>query len=611
MRQKQSHERRSSAILLAGLVIFLVPGLTWGQTLTGTINGTVTDATGAVIPGAQITVVNAETGVETQSETGINGTYLVPNVPPGQYNIAAGAEGFKRVEVNGLRLNVASEISQSFALEIGAVTEVVEVSAEQLQVKTTSGSVGSTVQVEQIQELPLPNRDIFNLVNLVPGAFRSERSGYISIGGGRTRSSGSFIDGVNNTRGGLGVQNIEMAPPVDSMQEFKVEVNSMGAEYGRSSAGVVQPLTRSGTNDWHGSIYHYIRNDAFDAAGWNNDSKPKLRRNNGGASIGGPIARNKTFFSYNPDIYRERRGAIRTRGVGLPEFRTGNFSQGTRNARGRAVLVPIHGPLTRQGGNFRRPRGKSPFPNNMIPMDRLDPVAVKAAGYLPDPNRTPNNLNNLSGNWRESVDIARNRDYHTFKIDHNYTNKWRTFLRMILTEPDDALTGYTNGYEVADPNGINILNRRQNWGLSNTYTFSPSFFMTSIVGFNRVSVDRKSGDCCETNYADHFGIPGLEMGGEVFPRFNFAGGRGVPMTGIGAAGNANRIAVLTNFDYEANFTMIRGNHTLKFGSKYTAVPRKRGESAAAFGPLAFHRPFHGPVAARRRRPEQQYRDRIR
>ena len=178
-----------------------------------------------------MTIVNAEIG--------INGTYAVPSLKPGQYNIIASAEGFKASEVNGLRLNVASQISLSFALEIGAVTETVEVSAVQLQIQTTSGSAGSTVNTEQIQELPLPNRDIFNLVNLVPGAFRSESNGNISIGGGRTRSADSFIDGVNNTRGGLGVQNVEMAPPVDSMQEFKVEVNSMGAEYGRSSAGIV------------------------------------------------------------------------------------------------------------------------------------------------------------------------------------------------------------------------------------------------------------------------------------------------------------------------------------------------------------------------------------
>ena len=280
----------------------MIPHSALGQTAGGSVTGTVADSTEAIIPGARIRIVNAETG--------INGVCLVPNAPPGQYNIAAEADGFKRVEVNGLRFNVASEISQSFALEVGAVTEVVEVSAQQLQIRTTSGAVGGTVQTEQVQELPLPNRDIFNPVNLVPGAFRSESNGYMSIGGGRTRSSGSYIDGVNNTRGGLGVQNVEMAPPVDSMQEFKVEVNSMGAEYGRSSAGLVKALTRTRTNEWRGSIYRLIRNDAFDAAGWNQDSKPKLRRNNGGISIGGPVAKNKTFISYNVDFYRQVPGVI-------------------------------------------------------------------------------------------------------------------------------------------------------------------------------------------------------------------------------------------------------------------------------------------------------------
>ena len=550
--------------------ILLIPTLAFGQAAVGTFTGTVTDASGAVIPGAEVFAMNANTGITYSSQTGPGGRYTIPNVPAGDYNITVSAQGFKAAEVTGARLNVNTEVGQSFQLEVGSVTETIEVTATQLQVQTTSGSVGSTVQVEQIQELPLPNRDIFNLVNLVPGAFRSESNGNMSIGGGRTRSTGSFIDGVNNTRGGLGVQNVEMSPPVDSMQEFKVQVNSMGAEYGRSSSGVVTAVTRSGTNQWHGSIYHFIRNDAFDAAGWNNDIKPKLRRNNGGFSIGGPIKKNKTFFFYNVDIFRQRLAQVRTRNVGLPEWRTGDFSSLTRSAGGEARFVPIHDPLTRASGPINNPRESQQFPNNQIPSARLDPVAVKAVGFIPLPNRTPNNLANQAGNWRETPNQARDRDYHTWKVDHQFTEKWRTFLRMIYTTPDDTKTGYSQGYGVADPNGLDIINVRQNWAWSNTYTFSPTFFVTAIVGFNRVTVDRKSGDCCETNYADFFGLPGLEKGGEVFPRFNIQGGRGGPMTQFGAAGNANRFAAFTNFDYEANFTKISGNHTFKFGGKYTS-----------------------------------------
>ena len=410
----------------------------------------------------------------------------------------------------GLRLNVGSEIQQSFALEIGAVTETVEVNAAQVQVQTTSGAVGSAVQIEQMMELPLAGRNIFNLVNLVPGAYRS-RNGNISIGGGRTRSAGSYIDGINNTRGGLGVQNIEMTPPIDSMQEFKVEVNSMGAEYGRSSAGAVQAATRSGTNEYHGSIYHFVRNDVFDAIGWNQVSKPTLRRNQGGISIGGPIKKNKTFFFVNSDLFLNPFTRDRIRSVGRPEFRTGDFSRAFQNRRGSPVLVPIHDPDTRKAGSFTRPRLSDPFPNQQIPAGRFDPVAVKALSYLPQPTPgwEPRNPANQSGNWVEQIPRNVTRTYNTIKINHNYTAKWSTFLRTIISK-NAVVDAYSDGFGVADPNAINNEQLRQNWGLNNTYMFSPTNFVAVLVGFNRVYIDRFSGDCCDTDYAELLGMPGFE-----------------------------------------------------------------------------------------------------
>ena len=567
MRQRTLRGLRLAA---ASALLVALPSLAFAQGSGGTINGTVTDSTGAVIPGAHVEVVNAETGVVTSTETGVNGVYYLPNVPFGEYNIAAESDGFKRAEVNGLRLNAAAEIQQSFALEVGAVTEVVEVNAAQVQVQTTSGSVGSTVQVEQMMELPLAGRNIFNLVNLVPGAYRS-RNGQISIGGGRTRSAGSFIDGVNNTRGGLGVQNIEMVPPMESMQEFRVEVNSMGAEYGRSSAGVVQAVTRGGNNEIHGVMYDYVRNDVFDAISWNNKrndnpTKPKLRQNRGGGGIRGPIVKNKTFYAYTFDFFLNPRNVNRIRSVGRPEYRSGDFSEATRNAGGRAVHVPIFDPATRKAGSFIRPRLADRFPNNIIPMSRFDPVAVNVLGYLPNPNKTPNNLNNLAGNWSEQVALNTDRHYHVGRVDHAFSDKWRAFLRTIWSDTW-VENAYSQGYGPADQNGNHSKQRRQNWGLHNTYTFNPSFFVAMIMGFNRVHLNNTQGDCCETNYADLLGLPGFEKGGEGFPRMAFSGR--VPMNPVGG-GYAKRIAAFTNFDYEANFTQIRGNHTFKYGGKYTS-----------------------------------------
>lgn len=552
------------------VLILVVPSVALAQGSGGTINGTVTDVTGAVIPGALVEVTNLENGVVTSTETGANGVYYLPNMPFGEYSIAAESEGFKRAEVSGVRLNASAEIQQSFALEVGALTEVVEVNAAQVQVQTTSGSVGSTVQVEQMMELPLAGRNIFNLVNLVPGAYRS-RNGNISIGGGRTRSAGSFIDGINNTRGGLGVQNIEMVPPMESMHEFRVEVNSQGAEYGRSSAGAVHAVTRAGNNEIHGVLYDYVRNDVFDAISWNNKrnenpTKPKLRQNRGGAGIRGPIVKNKTFYAYTFDLFLNPRNVNRIRSVGRPEYRVGDFSNATQNRRQKAVLVPIFDPMTRKAGSFIRPRLSDPFPNNKIPASRFDPVAVKALSYLPSPNKTPNNLFNLAGNWSEQVRLVTNRTYHVGRIDHNFTDKWRVFLRTIFSDTN-VNNAYSEGYGVADLNGSTSHQRRQNWGLDSTYTFNPNFFMRLTAGFNRVHLENHQGDCCDTNYAEVLGLPGLEKGGESFPRMQFNGR--IPMTNIGG-GYARRVAAFTNFDYDANFTKIRGNHTIKFGGKYTS-----------------------------------------
>lgn len=521
-----------------------------------------------MIPGANVVVTNVETGTEFTAQTGANGTYLIPNLPAATYDVAASADGFKKRTIRNLRLNANTQSQQNFALELGAVTETVEVTAAQLQVQTTSGSVGQAVQIEQIQELPQINRNVFSLVNLVPGAFF--KNGRVSIGGGRTQSALAQVDGVNNSRGGLGVQNIEMAPPIDSMQEFKVEVNAMGAEYGRSSSGVINAVTRSGTNRWTGSLYEFLRNDKLDAAGWNNDTKPKLRRNNFGFTIGGPIKKNKTFIFYNADFFRQRNGVVRTRNVGLPEWHTGDFSTATQKKGNSAVVVPVYDPDSRTDGSFTDPRGTSPFPNNIIPSSRLDPVAVQAAAFYPGPNRPANNPFNQAGNWQENTNNERNRDYHTMRLDHTFTQKWRSYIRYIFTDPDDSITGYSQGFGVADMNGLEVFNQRKNAALNNTYTFSPTFFVSTIIGFNRVHLRRKSGGCCDTNFADQFGIPELrDVAGETFPRFNVQGGR-VPVSQIGAAGNANRVAAFTNFDFEANFTKIMGSHTLKFGGKYTA-----------------------------------------
>ncbi|MCP5120299.1 MAG: TonB-dependent receptor plug domain-containing protein, partial [bacterium] len=547
----------------------------WGQAL-GNIVGTVEDVSGAVIPAATVTVTNEATGISVEVQSQADGRYYASSLLPGTYKISVQIEGFKSFEISGLRLNVGSTLNQTIVLEVGVVTESIEVTGESMAVQTTSGEVSATIQVEQILEMPMPTRNVFALVNLVPGVFANntgnDQEPRISIGGGRTQSALAMLDGTQNSRGGLGVQNVEMSPPIDSMQEFKVEVNNMGAQYGRSSAGLINAMTKSGTNEYHGSGYWFVRNDAFDARAWGADTKAPLRRNNFGGTIGGPIKKNKIFFFYNYDSIINRRSVVRTSAVGLPGFQQGDFSNATAKIGGAKKVVPIHDPNS-GSGTFAKPKNTTPFPGNIIPRDRFDPVSAQmlAGNYWPGANRTPNNAFNNAGNYQENVPNKLDRDYHTLRGDFELATNTRMYARLIFTNPDDALTGYSQGFGEADRFGLDIINRRTNAVLNITHLFSPMFILNATVGFGRVTVDRKSGDCCETNYAQQFGLPEVSrVGGEVFPRINGITGGLVPMQLIGAVGNAHRFAAFNNFDYDFQFTKMQGSHTFKFGFKFSA-----------------------------------------
>ncbi len=550
------------------------------QVSLGSVTGSVKDSTGALIPGASIRIVNLATGIEHKAITQDNGVYLAPNLPAGDYRITITSTGFKQADIVNVKVDVGSTVTQDATLEVGQVTESVQVDGQASLIDTTSGAVGTTIQTGYVLEMPLADRNVFRLVNLVPGAFY--RGNDISLGGGRTRSAQILIDGVTSSRGGVGAQQMDLTPPVDSMQEFKVEVNAMGAENGRSAAGAVNAVTRSGSNRFSGSFYEFLRNNAFDAAGWNNDSKPPLRRNNFGATIGGPIRRNRAFFFYNYDGLRERNGASTTRNVGLPEWRSGNFSSATRDAGGRAVPVLIYDPQTGTG-DFGNPRNTTPFPNNIIPSSRLDPVAIKAAAYLPQPNRIPNNPFNQAGNWQENRVDSLTRDYHIARIDHQLTGKTQIFGRYILNTPTRDRSAYSQGYGVADPSGATDETKRQNLALNATHLFSPTFFLNATAGLNRVVVRRLSGDCCDTNYGQALGLPGVP--GEVFPRLNFGGGFS-PVTEIGADGAAFRIAALNTFDYTVRLSKVSGSHTMKAGlqhTRYQGNELARNQPSGVFG----------------------------
>jgi len=588
------------AVLSALFLTFA--GAIQGQVTLGSITGSVKDATGALVPGATVIVTGQQTGISTSASTQADGVYFVRGLVPGFYSVATEAPGFKRLTISDLKVDVGSTLTQDLTLQVGQVTESVEVKGRSSLVDTTSGQVGTTIDVGNVLEMPLQDRNVYNLANLVPGAWfqpfgdapQNAFFGIISLGGSRPLQTIPLIDGVGATQGGPGMQNVDISPPVDSMQEFKVEMNSLSAEYGRAGGGLVNGVTKSGTNRFHGSLYEFLRNDKFDAAGWGNDRKPPLRRNIFGGTIGGPIRKNRTFFFYNYDGLRNRQGAAVTRDVGLPEWRTGNFSTATRQAGNQAVVAPIHDPETGTG-TFGNPRGTLLFPGNMIPASRIDPVAAKGATYLPNPNRAPDNPFTQQGNWQLNRSAAFTRDYHIVRIDQEWTEKFKMYGRYLITKPEKNFTPGMAGWGESDPNWQTQVNKRQNVALNFSHLMSPTFFANYTVGLNRLFNHLRASFCCDpnVNFAQQFGLPNVP--GLMFPQFAYGGGL-VPMTALGG-GQTNRLLAQTTFTYIAALTKVQDRHTFKFGVQIDTFNGNLENAAGITGQYGFDGHFTRGVDA--------------
>jgi hypothetical protein len=348
----------------------------------------------------------------------------------------------------------------------------------------------------------------------------------------------------------------------------------MSAEFGRSSGGIINATTRSGTNLVRGSVYEFLRNDLFDSRGWNVDEKAPLRRNQFGGTLGGPVVRNRTFFFYNYDGFRESRGMVRTRRVPTELERRGDFSRTTfeSSAGVSGGVLPIYDPLTGR-----------PFAGNLIPGDRLDPVAVRLLAFLPLPNRQPDNPITGDGNYQENSVNRTTRDFHIVRLDHALTANTRIFGRYTLIEPDDTPAGATAGFGVADPNAVALSNRRQNLAINLQHIFSPRLIATVSLGGTRMSILRQS-LALGQNIPAKVGLDGVEP--DAFPRVNFTGGR-VPITSFGAGGVQNRRAAFTNTQLSGSLNWIRTNHNLKFGGEFWRFNGNEVNRSSASGVFTF------------------------
>lgn len=402
----------SITILMAA---WITPSPMWGQGVSGTILGSVSDATGARIPGASVAVTNVQTGQTNRTTTNEVGDYLFPVLPGGDYRVEVESPGFKRFIRQGITLSVNQNARVDAVLEVGEVSEQIEVVDDAPLVDTRQAQLGGLVDSQRVNDLPLNGRNVYDLVSLLPGVASArlptvqDNSGnYLNVNGSRSRHSTFMLDGGFNND--LWRNSGNAAPNPDAVQEFRLITSNYNAEYGRSPGAVLNVVTKSGTNSYHGSAFEFLRNNKLNAKNFFQPSVDPLRQNQFGGSVGGPILRDRTFFFGSYEGLRIRSSDFRN--VALTPTaaeRIGDFS----NSRGAAPRDPV----TNQ-----------PFPGGIIPADRLDPVAVNILNALvPLPNTDDGRVESLQPSTSDS-------DQFLVKIDHQLTNAHKLYGSLFIVQ---------------------------------------------------------------------------------------------------------------------------------------------------------------------------------
>ena len=542
-------------------VMFAAAAAGYAQTPDGRISGIVTDPTGAVVPGVEIEVVSEDTGNRVSALSDDQGRYIVPRVPPGRWRVTAKLTGFRTYQRTAVVVGTSEHLALDVRLEVGEIAETVTVSGTPALLETSTSDISQLIESKNVTDLPLNGRRAISISTVMPASVWVSYSGNakpnFSLAGGRTQSQVFWIDGGNGQNMRLGVGQIDSDPPVEVVREFRILSNNYSAEFGGSAGGLVIMTTKSGTNEFHGSLYEYLRNDAFDAANFfapfdsatGRKSKAPLRYNLFGGTAGGPIVRNRTHFFAGYEGTRQRFGSTDTLTVPTLLERSGDFSQ-TRGTDG--LVIPIYDPATTrtEGGRTVRDR----FPDNRIPQGRLDPVALKLLNFYPLPNRPPTNragANNFAANWTELF----NRDNVTARLDHVLSDRDKLYGRYIFNEDPLSNTTVlpdprTNTRNFSDRYQHNILvtwNRTLSprWLNELRYTFATRRFHNQSTGL-------------EGKWDQELGLKGIS--GEAFPQFTVAG-----IAALGSGTHERRQFPIRQHQFIESVTVIRGNHALKFG----------------------------------------------
>jgi hypothetical protein len=561
----ECHRRAARAWFV--LAISGAAGL-WGQQ-QATLTGTLTDASGALVPGAAVVLTNEQTGESYRTVSNQAGNYTIPFIKPGDYLLQVEAAGFKAYRQTGLRLETAAHARQNAKLEVGQITESVTVEAEVPQLKTENSSVAMVVQNKTIANMPLINRRAAQLVRMSGFVVQTGNGSSFQIAGGRSDNAMWTLDGGSTQNILLGVASLNYDPPIEALEEMNVEVSNYKAEMGRSGGGFIQMTTKSGTNNFHGALYEFLRNDAMDSRQFFAADKQTLRRNQFGWALGGPIRKDRTFFFASQEFTRQITANPRIENIPNPEELRGDFSN---------LRFTLRDPVTRQ-----------PVPGNIIPASQIDPVAAKVVQFFPAPNiggRPSRNQNYIAN--------ARNTNPNntlSVRLDHTLNDRHRLFGRYV-----HSLSNNTEG-EGIWPNQVhdlarNVENAYYNWSVTGISNVRP----TLIAEYRYTGNWRKFHPTMPSQgkgLAAQIGFKGGDS--NFFPGFGFTGG--IQRIGRGG-GQERRQFPIKDSHWATNWTWIKGAHTIKWGGEFRASQNDDENLPTAGGAMSFNNNATGdPIAA--------------
>lgn len=573
-------------------------GLASAQEVTGAITGTVLDPNGASLPGVKVILTSSDRGFERTYETNEEGVFSAPLLPPGAYSLTVEAAGFKKYVQSNIQISVNDRRPVEVRLETGGVTETVNVTAD-ASIIQESPTQQSLIGGEQVRQLPLNNRNFVQLATLAPGVTSSNSSqiGFgglavvqISINGGRTSAINWLVDGSRNVDSGSNLTLLTV-PSVDAIQEFTVLTSNYAPEFGRNGGGVVNVVTRQGTNDFHGTLYEFVRNDVFNARdpfitsripGLGSATDPRfkqpLRYNDFGGTIGGPVyflnfgeggptiynGRNRTYFFFSQEFRRVRSTSIPVGTVATNAQRSGVFTN------------PIIDPLTGQ-----------PFPNNTIPQNRFNPNSVALLNYILAPNEGTNQFRRVTpvaGNFRQSI----------IRFDHNFTPNTTFTARYIQDNFDRSDPG---GNIFLDPFVITQVQGTLFPNVASQQTSTPgkNFVASLKFGLSPTIINEIAFDYAFNKIQSTFTGTGLRSNtpGFTSPEL-FAGNLqgalpGISITGLqGLSFQSPQDIENPSYTLRDNLTWVRGNHTFKFGAFLSKEEKNENAGNNLNGTISFN-----------------------